>query len=76
MYSTINESEVFAFYIIRNENGEIVAQSSQVFIWKDMWNNFRAALTIPQMPDTAGNYKVEIYLNGAQLGILDFEIVE
>lgn len=76
MYSTLNETEIFALYIIRDQEGNIVLYNSQELIWKDMWNNFRAALTIPETPAAPGNYTVEVYLNGGFLGSLEFEIVE
>ena len=76
MYSVINEAEVFAFYVIRDKDGNVIMHSYQEFIWKTMWNNYRTALTITEMPEVAGNYTVEVYLNGGFLGALDFEIVE
>lgn len=70
----ISYDEIVALYVIRDASGKIVSADTQSRQWTDMWLRGYCELDIPQMPQTAGNYTMDIYFNGASVTTQDFTI--
>ena len=63
-YSSSSD-KIVTLFVIRDANGKIVSAATQTQKWSSMWSRSFGRLNIPAMPDTAGNYSIEIYFNGA-----------
>ena len=74
--TTQTQDVVTTLYVIRDADGKLVSAKTESRTWDDMWDNRYGELTIPVMPETAGNYTVEIYFNGMAAATQSFEILE
>lgn len=63
------------FYVVTDENGQIVKHEIQTMTWKDMWYSKHCELDIPCMPMAAGKYTMTIYFNGQFAGQNDFTVI-
>lgn len=70
----VSYNEITALFVIRDSEGKLVSMSTNTRTWKEMWNTGRCTETISNLPTTAGSYTLEIYLNNAKLGTVDFKI--
>lgn len=59
-----SKDKVTVTYIIRDDAGVPVSLNSVESTWNKLWNKKFCELDIPQMPETAGQYTVDIYFNG------------
>lgn len=62
-----SDDKITVTYIIRDENGLPVSLNSIESTWNKLWNKKYCELDIPQMPETAGKYTIDIYFNGRQI---------
>lgn len=62
-YNTVT-NVIKRLFVIRDENGELVSYASTSEVWKNMWLKRYCELDIPQIPETPGNYTMEVYFNG------------
>lgn len=62
-----SDDKVTVTYIIRTDAGAPVSLNSVDSTWNKMWDKKFCELDIPQMPETAGKYTVEIYFNGQKV---------
>ena len=62
-------------YVIRDAEGKLVNSNTESRTWDAMWDNRYGTLTIPVMPETPGNYTVEIYFNGTRATTQSFTVV-
>ena len=69
-------NDITVTYIIRDEAGVPVSLNSESSTWKKLWDKKFCELDIPQMPETAGNYTIDIYFNGQQINkdVLSFSV--
>ena len=72
-------TEVEVLYAIRDSYGNVLSDytSTQKLYWKNIWNGgSRQAgeLTLPKVPDQAGSYVLDLYIEGMQLAKLPFTI--
>jgi len=63
------------FYVVTDEDGQIVKHEIQTMTWKDMWYSKHCELDIPCMPMAAGKYTMTIYFNGQFAGQNDFTVI-
>lgn len=70
-----SDDKVTITYIIRKESGEPVSLNSVDSTWDKMWNKKFCELDIPQMPETAGKYTVEIYFNDQRVTTEAFSVI-
>lgn len=61
-------------YVIRDASGALVSTDTAAEEWSDIWNYYYGELDIPSIPERSGDYKMEIYFNGALAGTQDFTI--
>ena len=72
-------TEVEVLYAIRDSYGNVLADytSTQKLYWKNIWNGGSrqdGELTLPKVPDQAGSYVLDLYIEGMQLAKLPFTI--
>ena len=68
-------------YVIRDSHGNVLPElvSQEHTYWKDFWyagDYHYGELTLPEVPDTAGSYVLNLYFNGAAVVELNFTITE
>jgi ABC-type oligopeptide transport system substrate-binding subunit len=71
-----SKDEVTVTYVIRSKDGAPVSLNSEQSTWNKLWDKKFCELDIPQMPEIAGEYTVDIYFNGQQINkdVLAFTI--
>ena len=72
-YNTSSD-EIVTLFVIRDASGTIVKTATQSQTWTSMWYRGFGRLNMPVMPDTAGDYSVEIYFNGAMVTTQSFTV--
>lgn len=70
----ISYDEIVSLFVIRDSAGKIVSAESQTRQWIEMWHGGYCELDIPSMPQTAGNYTMDVYFNGASATHAEFTI--
>lgn len=55
---------VTTVYAVWDANDKFVCISSTSAVWNDMWDKGHCVLEVPQLPTAAGQYKLNIYMNG------------
>ena len=73
VYNLSNENVVTCF-VIRNEEGKIVSAETSTRTWTKMWDWAYCPMDIPSLPDTAGNYTMDIYFNSMYVASQTFTI--
>jgi hypothetical protein len=71
-----SKDEVTVTYVIRTKDGAPVSLNTEKSTWNKLWNKKFCELDIPQMPEIAGEYTVDIYFNGQQINknVLPFTV--
>lgn len=72
----ISEEEVRTLAVLRDENGNVVDTFSFARSWSSMWYKNFGKLDLPNLPQTPGNYTIEVYFNEAIVTTQSFTIVE
>lgn len=72
-------TEVEVLYAIRDSYGNVLSDytSTQKLYWKNIWNGGsrqNGELTLPKVPDQAGSYVLDLYIEGMQLAKLPFTV--
>lgn len=62
-----SDSKITVTYVIRTKDGAPVSMNSVDSTWNKLWSKKFCELDIPQMPETAGEYTIDIYFNGQQI---------
>ena len=62
-----SDSKVTVTYVIRTKDGVPVSLNSVDSTWNKLWSKKFCELDIPQMPEAAGEYTIDIYFNGQQI---------
>jgi hypothetical protein len=65
---------ITTLFVIRDAEGNLVRFDTQDRTWTSMWYKGYGKATIPTMPETAGDYTVEIYFNGQYVTTQSFQI--
>ena len=74
-FSTPDDKVTISF-VIRNAEGQALQELAKSYskVWKSLWNEYYATLSIPAMPTAAGSYTLELYFNGAFVSSNPFTI--
>lgn len=72
----ISEEEIRTLAVIRDENGNVVDTFSVARSWSSMWYKNFGKLDLPSLPQTPGNYTIEVYFNEAIVTTQSFTIAE
>jgi len=67
---------ITTMYVIRDENGKLISSETTAQTWTSMWYKYYCELDIPSLPDKAGTYTMEVYLNGAWAHEQTFYVTE
>ena len=71
----VSSEDYDILFVVRDKDGKLVTFSSVSTIWRMMWYRRVGNLSIPKLPDTPGEFHMDIYFNGALAGSQDFTIV-
>lgn len=69
-----SNEEVVVQYILRNEDGSILSDTSKTMKWNSMWYKNGCVLS-PELPETVGNYILSLYWNGMFVADIPISIV-
>lgn len=69
-----SKDQITITYVIRNKDNEIISIATETATWKKMWDERYCELNIPAIPNTAGNYSISIFFNGALAKYQSFKI--
>lgn len=64
-----SKDEVTVTYVIRDKDGAPVSLNSEKSTWNKLWNKKFCELDIPQMPEIAGEYTIDIYFNEQRINM-------
>ena len=62
--------------VLRDSDGRLAAITSRTRTWDDMWQGGYCEEELTQLPATAGDYTLSVYLNGKLLGNQNITIAE
>lgn len=62
--------------VVHDAEGAYVSCESIEMVWNDMWDGKNCALTMPTLPQTAGEYIATVYFNGAYAGEHCFTVAQ
>jgi len=73
--------ETKVLYVFRNAYGNVLPElvSEQTYYWKNIWidgDSRIGELNIPALPDTPGEYVIELYFNGKAVAQMSIKITE
>ena len=75
----LEKDETTVMFVIRNADGKVIPTlvRTKVSPWRDLWPNVGkyCYLDIPVMPAEYGDYKLEVYFNGATALTKNFSII-
>ena len=63
-YNT-SPDEITSLFVIRDSQGKVVTTGSYTMTWTSMWYRGFSRVNVPVMPETAGDYTIDVYFNGA-----------
>lgn len=73
-YNT-SDDMITTLFVIRNQDGKLISNNSYTMSWTSMWYRGFSRVNIPAIPNTAGEYTVSIYFNGAFVTTQNFTVV-
>lgn len=69
-----SEDHISTLFVIRDANGIPVAANAHSRTWNSMWDGRYCVIEMPMMPQTPGNYTVDIYFNGGLVHTQNFTV--
>lgn len=70
----ISYDEIVTLFVIKDAEGKIVSADTHTRQWIDMWYRGYCELDVPALPQTAGDYTVDIYFNGKSVTTESFTV--
>ena len=70
----VSPDNITTLFVIRDFESKIIRADTQNRTWTSMWYQGYGKMTIPVMPETPGEYTVEIYFNGKYVTTQSFTI--
>ncbi len=61
----VSSDEIVTLFAIRDSSGKLISVDQQVDTWRSMWYRNYGEFDLPSLPQSAGEYIVEVYFNGA-----------
>ncbi len=72
-----DQDDIATLFVVRDADNKVVSVANgRTRIWVAMWNQRYSELDMPVMPQTPGEYTVDIYLNGAWVTTQKFTVTE
>ena len=72
----LSDDSLTTLIVLRDSNGRLAAIASRSRSWDEMWDSGYCEEELPQIPATAGDYTLSVYLNGKLLGNQNITIGE
>ena len=72
----ISDDLINVVYVIRDAEGNVVSVNRAPQSWTSMWFRFYGEFNVPALPQTPGQYTIEIYFNGASVHQQSFTMTE
>lgn len=72
-YNT-SPDQITSLFVIRDDQGKVVTTGSYTMTWTSMWYRGFSRVNVPVMPETAGEYTIDVYFNGAHAHNQSFKI--
>ena len=71
-----SDDKVTISFVIRNAEGQALHELAKSYtkVWKNLWKEYDATLSVPALPTAAGSYTLELYFNGAFVSSNNFTI--
>lgn len=69
-----SSDQIVTLFVTRSADGAVVSTATQSRTWTSMWYRGFGRIDIPALPQTAGDYTLEIYFNGALVTTQGFTI--
>lgn len=66
--------EIVNLYVIRDNNGAVVSVTNPVRLWADMLEGGFGLINLPAVPNTAGEYTVDIFFNSMFVATVPFSV--
>ena len=70
----ISYDEIVTLFVIKDVEGKILSADTHTRQWIDMWYRGYCELDVPALPQTAGDYTVDIYFNGKSVTTESFTV--
>ena len=70
----VSGDPVTVVYAIRDAEGKLVSSHSVTDTWSNMWYQFYGEFDVPSLPQTPGEYTMDIFFNGASVHHQNFTI--
>jgi len=65
---------IISTFVIRSAENELISEDIYTCSWKKLWKKRACTLEVPQLPDQAGDYSLDLYFNGMYVTTLSFTI--
>lgn len=72
-YNT-SPDQITSLFVIRDAEGKVVTTGSYTMTWTSMWYRGFSRVNVPVMPETAGDYTIDVYFNGAHAHNQSFKL--
>lgn len=72
----ISSETLEVMYVIHSQDGTLISSAIQSNTWSSWWYRNYGEFDIPSLPSTPGEYKIDVYFNGALAGQETFTITE
>lgn len=73
-YNTSSDM-IVTLFVIRDANGNVVSTATQSRTWTSMWYRGFGRINIPSLPETPGEYTLELYFNSKSVSTQRFSVV-
>lgn len=70
----ISSDEIVVLYVIRDSGRNLVSSAQQSGTWSSLWYRNYGEFDIPALPQSAGQYTIDVFFNGALAGTESFTI--
>ncbi len=72
----VSGDPVTIVYAVRDAEGKLVSTHTATDTWSNMWFQFYGEFDAPALPQTPGQYSMDIYFNGASVHHQSFTVTE
>lgn len=72
----VSGDPVTVVYAIRDAAGKLVSSNAVTDTWSNMWYQFYGEFDVPALPQTPGQYTMDIFFNGTSVHHQEFSITE
>lgn len=70
-----SDDKIVSTFVIRSADNRLISENTYTCSWKKLWKKRACTLEVPQLPDQAGEYSLDLYFNEMYVATLSFTIV-